>query len=157
VEGSGTSLKGTIEVDSSGDVLSANFPVFSPSDGDKATLKAERNGDGTLRVIMRGDVYDGRGFIKSTLSGPPGSKPKPDKDVDLDLKIGAVVGHHGETLRGLELKVSRRAGVVTNLVLNAKLGRNAPLTGDLRARGNGGRQAIFVETNDAGAFFRFND
>jgi hypothetical protein len=157
VEGSGSSLKGTVELDSSGDVVSASFPVFSLSDGDKATLKAERNGDGTLRVIMRGDVYDGRGFIKSTLSGPAGSKPKPDKDVDLDVKIGTVVGHHGETLRGLDLKVSRRAGVVTNLVLNAKLGRNAPLTGDLRGRGNGGRQAIFVESSDAGAFFRFND
>jgi Protein of unknown function len=157
VEGSGVSVKGVVEVDSSGEVLSANFPVFSLSDGDKATLKAERGADGTLRVTMRGDVYDGRSFVKSTMTGPPGSKPRPDKDVDLDVKIGTVAGFHGETLRGLELRVSRRAGVITSLALNAKLGRNAPLTGDVRGRGTNGRQVVFIETSDAGAFFRFND
>jgi hypothetical protein len=157
IEGSGVSVKGTVEVDSSGEVLSAHFPVFGLSDGDKTTLKAERNAEGTLRVTMRGEVFDGRGFVKATMTGPAGSKPKPDKDVDLDVKIGTVAGFHGETLRGLDLKVSRRAGVITNLALNAKLGRNAPLVGDVRGRGNGGRQVVFIETNDAGAFFRFND
>ena len=157
IEGSGSSAKGTVEVDSSGDVLSANFPVFSLSDGDKATLKADRGSDGTLRVTIRGDVYDGRGFVKSTISGPGNAKQKHDKDIDLDLKLGTVLGFHGETLRGLDLRVSRRGGVITSLALNAKLGRDAPLTGDVRGRGNGGRPAIFIESKDAGAFFRFND
>jgi uncharacterized protein DUF3971 len=157
IEGSGTSVKGTVEVDASGEVLSANFPVFGLSEGDKVTLKAERGNDGTLRVSMRGDVYDGRGFVKSTMTGPAASKPKPDKDIDLDVKIGAVVGYHGETLRGLDLRISRRAGVITNLALNAKLGRNAPLVGDLRGRGSNGGRVVYVESGDAGAFFRFND
>ncbi|MGA7488572.1 MAG: DUF3971 domain-containing protein [Xanthobacteraceae bacterium] len=157
IEGSGASVKGTVEVDSAGEVMSASFPVFSLSDGDKSTLKAERSADGTLRVTMRGEVFDGRGFVKSTMTGPASSKPKPDKDIDLDVKIGTVAGFHGETLRGLDLRVSRRAGVVTSLALNAKLGRNAPLVGDVRGRGSNGRQVIFIETSDAGAFFRFND
>jgi hypothetical protein len=157
VEAPGASVKGVVEVDASGDVLSANFPVFSPSDGDKTTLKADRSADGTLRVTVRGDVYDGRGFIKSTMSGASNRKQKHDKDIDLDLKLGAVVGFHGETLRGLDLRVSRRSGVITSLALNAKLGRDSPLTGDVRGRGTNGRQVVFVETNDAGAFFRFND
>jgi hypothetical protein len=157
IEGSGTSVKGTVEVDASGEVLSANFPVFGLSEGDKVTLKAERGNDGTLRVSMRGDVYDGRGFVKSTMTGPAASKPKPDKDIDLDVKIGTVVGYHGETLRGLDLRISRRAGVITSLALNAKLGRNAPLMGDVRGRGTNGRQVVYIESGDAGAFFRFND
>jgi hypothetical protein len=157
IEGSGTSVKGTVEVDSSGEVLSANFPVFGLSEGDKVTLKAERGNDGTLRVSMRGDVYDGRGFVKSTMTGPAASKPKPDKDIDLDVKIGTVVGYHGETLRGLDLRISRRAGVITSLALNAKLGRNTPLVGDVRGRGSNGRQVVYIESGDAGAFFRFND
>ena len=41
--------------------------------------------------------------------------------------------------------------------MSAKLGRETPLTGDLRGRGTNGRQVVFVETNDAGAFFRFTD
>lgn len=157
IEGSGISVKGAVEVDSSGEVLSANFPVFSLSDGDKTTLRAERGGDGTLRVTMRGEVYDGRGFVKSTLTGPAGNRSKSDKDIDLDVKLGAVAGFYGETLRGLDLRMSRRAGVITSLALSAKLGRNAPLVGDLRGRGDNGRQVIFIETSDAGAFFRFND
>jgi hypothetical protein len=155
VEGAGVSVKGTIEVDASGDVASANFPTFALADGDKATLKAERGSDGALRVTMRGDVFDARGFVKSTLTGPASSnKQKQDKDIDLDLKIATVIGFNGETMRGLDLRTSRRSGVITSLALNAKLGRDAPLVGDLRGRG---RQVLFVETNDAGAFFRFND
>jgi hypothetical protein len=157
VEGAGTSVKGTLEVDAAGDVISANFPVFAVSDGDKATLKAERGADGALRVSVRGDVYDGRGFVKSTLTGPANSKQKTDKDVDLDIKIGTVVGFNGETLRGLDLRLSRRGGVIMGLALNAKLGRDAPLTGDLRGRGSNGRQVLFIASNDAGAFFRFTD
>src|SRR5262245_45745395 len=113
MEGAGVSVKGTVEVDSSGDVVSANFPVFALSDGDKATLKAERGADGTLRMTLRGDVYDGRGFVKSTLTGAGSNKQKQDKDIDVDVKLGTVLGFNGETLRGLDLRVSRRNGVIT--------------------------------------------
>ncbi|HZD27160.1 MAG TPA: DUF3971 domain-containing protein, partial [Xanthobacteraceae bacterium] len=120
VEGAGTSVKGTVEVDASGDVVSANFPTFALADGDKATLKAERGSDGALRVTMRGDVFDARGFVKSTLTGPASSnKQKQDKDIDLDLKIATVIGFNGETMRGLDLRASRRSGVITSLALNA--------------------------------------
>ncbi len=157
VEAPSTSVKGVVEVDPLGQVVAASFPVFSLSNADKTTLKADRGPDGTLRVTMRGDVFDGRGFLKSALTGPGGSKNKHDKDIDLDVKLGAVVGFHGETLRGLDLRVSRRSGVITSLALNGTLGRGTPLLGDLRGRGNSARQVVFIETNDAGAFFRFTD
>jgi hypothetical protein len=159
IEAPGASAKGMVEVDASGDVVSANFPVFSLSEGDKTTLKADRGPDGTLRVTMRGDVYDGRGFVKSSMGGAGSAKPKShdNKDIDLDVKLGTVLGFHGETLRGLDLRVSRRGGVITSLALNAKLGRDTPIVGDVRGRGNTGRPVVFIETNDAGAFFRFND
>ena len=157
VEAPGATVKGMVEVDPSGEVLSASFPVFSLSNGDKTSLKADRGADGTLRVTLRGDIFDGRGFVKSSLTGAGGSKQKHDKDIDLDVKLGTVVGFHGETLRGLDLRVSRRGGAISSLALNAKLGRDTPLVGDVRGRGTTGRQVIFIETNDAGAFFRFND
>ncbi len=157
IEGANTSVKGMVEVDTSGDVVAANFPVFSLSNRDKATLKAERGSDGVLRVTVRGDVYDGRGFVKSTMAGPTNGKQPQDKDIDLDLKLATVAGFHGETLRGLDLRASRRGGVITSFALNAKLGRDTPLVGDLRGRGTNGRQIVYIETNDAGAFFRFTD
>jgi hypothetical protein len=157
IEAPNASVKGMVEVDSSGEILSANFPVFSLANRDKATLKAERAPDGTLRVTLRGDVYDGRGFVKLAMAGPANGKQQPDKDIDFDVKLGTVVGFHGETLRGLDLRASRRGGVITNFALSAKLGRDTPLAGDLRGRGTNGRQVVFMETNDAGAFFRFTD
>jgi Protein of unknown function len=158
IEAQGTSVKGTIEVDANGDVLTANLPVFNLSDGDKATLRAERGPDGALRVMMRGDVYDGRGFIKSSMAGPSTDQAKHSlRDVDVDVRLGTVAGFHGETLRGLDLRMSRRGGTIISFGVNAKLGRDAPILGDLRGRSGGGRNVLYVEAADAGAFFRFSD
>ena len=72
------------------------------------------------------------------------------------MKLGAVVGFNGEALRGLEMKMSRRAGEIRSLGLSAKIGRGGTLTGELRGR-PGGRQVVDLETSDAGALFRFTD
>jgi hypothetical protein len=157
IEGPGTSVKGAVEIDDNGQVQTASFPTFNLSDGDKTMLKAERGPDGALRVMLRGDVYDGRNFVKSAMAGPAASQGKQEtKDVDLDIKVGTVVGFHGETLRGLDLTMSRRGGAIKSLAVSAKLGRDAAFSGDLRGR-NGGRQVIYINAKDAGAFFRFTD
>lgn len=158
IDGGGTLIKGSLEVDQDGDLLNANFPVYAPSEGDKASLRADRNNDGVVKVVIRGDVFDGRGFIKSAISGKetdPKSKTK-SMDFDVDLKLGAVAGYYGEAVRSVDLKLSRRNGAIRSFALNGKLGRDTPLTGDLRGR-NQGREVVYLETNDAGAFFRFTD
>jgi hypothetical protein len=158
IDGSGSSVKGSVEVDENGQVLNANFPTFNLSDGDKTTLKAERGPDGALRVMLRGDVYDGRNFVKSAMGGPTSNQSKQEsKDVDLDIKVGTVVGFHGETLRGVDLTMSRRGGTIKSLAASAKLGKDAAFTADLRAARAGGRQVIYINAKDAGAFFRFTD
>jgi hypothetical protein len=156
IDGPGTAVKGSVEMDDSGQVQTANFPTFNLSDGDKTMLKAERGPDGALRVMLRGDVYDGRSFVKSAMAGPASQGKQETKDVDLDVKVGTVVGFHGETLRGLDLTMSRRGGTIKSLAASAKLGRDAAFTSDLRGR-NGGRQVIYINAKDAGAFFRFTD
>jgi hypothetical protein len=91
------------------------------------------------------------------MGGPTSGQNKQEaKDVDLDVKVGTVVGFHGETLRGLDLTLSRRGGAIKSLAVSAKLGRDAAFNGDLRGR-NGGRQVIYINAKDAGAFFRFTD
>jgi len=157
IDGSGTNVRGSVELDSSSDLVSANFPVFALSDGDKATLRAERTTDGTLRVVMRGDIFDGRGFVKSTLGNEADQKPKRTGDFDLDLRLGAVLGFNGETLRGVDLKLSRRAGQIRSFALTSKIGRDTPFTGDLRGATGRRRNVIYFETLDAGALFRFTD
>jgi hypothetical protein len=158
VDGGGVSIKGSVEVDQNGDLISANFPTYSPSEGDKTSLKAERGADGVIKMTMRGDVFDGRGFLKSATSAKePDAKSKiKNIDFDVDLKLGAVAGNNGEALRSVDCKLSRRSGVIKSFSLSGKLGRDTPLIGDLRGRTQG-RDVIYVETNDAGAFFRFTD
>jgi hypothetical protein len=158
IDGSGATVRGSVEFDSNNEISSANFSVFALSEGDKATLRADRAGDGTLRVAMRGDIYDGRNFVKSSLSGASVDKNKPKQvDLDLDIKLVTVAGHNGETLRGLDLKMSRRSGHIRSFAMSSKIGRDTPLSGDLRMRSRDNHQVIFFETDDAGALFRFTD
>ena len=158
IEGAGGGVKGSVEFDSAGEVQSANFPAYGFSDGDRASLKVERAADGALRVIMRGEVYDGRGFVKTTAGGASSNQnaKRHPVDVDVDMKLGAVVGFNGEALRGVDLKLTRRAGEIRSFGLSGKIGRDATLTGELRGR-NTGRQVVYLESSDAGAFFRFTD
>ncbi|HEX4408350.1 MAG TPA: DUF3971 domain-containing protein [Xanthobacteraceae bacterium] len=157
IEGAGGGVKGNIEFDGSGQLVSANFPSYGFADGDRASLKVDRTAEGAMKVVMRGDAYDGRGFVKNMTSSPPaepGKKPPPD--IDVDMKLGAVLGYNGEALRSLELKMSRRAGEVRSLGVTAKIGRAGALTGDLRSRADG-HQVVDLESTDAGALFRFTD
>ncbi|MFB9265565.1 DUF3971 domain-containing protein [Bradyrhizobium erythrophlei] len=158
VDGGGVSIKGSLEVDQNGDLMNANFPTYSPNDGDKTSLKADRGPDGVVKVTMRGDVFDGRGFLKSAISGreaDPKSKTK-NIDFDVDLKLGAVAGFNGEALRSVDAKMSRRNGIIKTFTLSGKVGRDTPVTADLRGRQQG-REVIYLQTADAGAFFRFTD
>ena len=159
IDGGGVSIKGSLEVDQNGELMNANFPTYSPSEGDKTSLRADRGADGVYKVTMRGDVFDGRGFLKSAISGKeadPKSKTK-NVDYDIDVKLGAVAGYNGEAVRSVDAKMSRRNGTIKSFALSGKLGRDTtPVTGDLRGPAQG-RDVIYIETNDAGAFFRFTD
>jgi hypothetical protein len=159
--GPGVSIKGSLEVDQNGDLLNANFPTYSPSEGDKTSLKAERGADGVVKVTMRGDVFDGRTFLKSAISGnsKDDSKNKSKNiDFDVDLKLGAIAGFNGEAVRSVDLKMSRRSGNIKAFSLTGKVGRDTPLTADFRGRSQGSaRDAVVLQTNDAGAFLRFTD
>ncbi|MDP3692216.1 DUF3971 domain-containing protein [Bradyrhizobium sp.] len=158
IDGGGVSIKGSLEVDQNGDLVNASFPTYSPSEGDKSSLKAERSPDGSLKVTMRGDVFDGRAFLKSAISGREADAKSKAKsiDFDVDLKLGAVAGFYGEAVRSVDVKLSRRNGLIRSFALSGKLGRDTPLTADLRGRAQG-REVIYLETADAGAFLRFTD
>lgn len=157
IDSSGTAIRGSAELSPEGELQSVSFPNYAASPGDKASFKAERAKDGVIKVVMRGDVFDSRDFVKDAMAGRSGDNGNKDsQDIDVDVKIGAVMGHHGEALRGLEVKMSRRNGVLKIFNMSAKIGRDAQLIGDLRGQ-TGGGQVFYVESGDAGAFFRFTD
>ncbi len=159
LDGSGALIKGSLELADNGDVNAANFPTFQLSDGDKASLKADRSGD-VLRVRITGDVVDARGIMKSLVGSPAApkdpktGKPQRNQDVDVEAKIGALTGNNGEVLRQMDLTVSRRGVELRNFSLSAKVGREGNLAGEIRNT-DAGRRALFLRTSDAGAVLRF--
>ena len=115
--------------------------------------------DGALRVVMRGDVYDGRNFIKSAMAGP--SDPK------IKAQLSRSRSRHQARRRWPAISARRSAAsicgcraaaaAIRSFSLNAKIGRDTPLIGEMRARVNNGRPVLYFETSDAGALFRFTD
>lgn len=157
MEGSGTTLKGALELSDKGELLSAQFPVFQLSDGDKASLKAEKAGD-VLKVRIRGEVVDGRNIMTSLVGTPAGQKrAEVTPDVDVDAKIGALTGNNGEVLRQFDLQVSRRGVEMTAFVLTAKAGRDGSVAGEMRNLSGSKQRALHISTSDAGALLRFLD
>src|SRR4029077_4330060 len=87
VDGGGASIKGSLEIDQNGELMSANFPTYSPSEGDKTSLKAELCPQHGVKVTMRGDVFDGRGFLKSAISGKEADPKSKTKNIDFDVDL----------------------------------------------------------------------
>lgn len=157
LEGSGTLLKGSLEFSDKGELLGAQFPTFQISDGDKASLRADKAGD-VLKVRIQGEVLDARGILRSLVGTPAGQKRAEDiPDLDLEAKVGALAGNNGEVLRQFELRVSRRGTEMRDFVLTAKAGRDGVLAGEMRTWQGNKRRALHVSTSDAGAVLRFLD
>ena len=158
-DGSGASIRGNVEFDQNGDFVSGTFPVFGLSDGDKANLRLERTPDNLYKVTVRGDTFDGRNFVRASMSGSAEGKqrrPGASMDIDIDAKVGAVAGFKGEVLRNLDLHLVRRGGTIRNLGVSARFAGEGVLQGELRGR-PGERQIVYLESTDAGALFRFTD
>ncbi len=158
VTGSGTTLRGVVELDEDGSFVSANLPTFHLSEGDRATLSASRANDGALRVTVRGDVLDARGAIRGLTEGAgnsPSGKPYKPRDLDLELRVGAARGNNGEVARNLDMRIIRRNGEIRSFSMAGRVGRDASMVGELRARE--GKPAIVLTSSDAGAMFRFAD
>jgi hypothetical protein len=121
----------------------------------------ERGQDGVVRGTMRGDVFDGRGFLKSAISGnsKDDSKSKlKNVDFDIDVKLGTVAGFNGEAMRSVDAKMSKRGGAIKAFTLSGRIGQNTPVAADLRGgRAQGSREVIYLQTNDAGSLLKFTD
>ncbi|MEP9353321.1 DUF3971 domain-containing protein [Xanthobacter sp. KR7-65] len=156
IDGSGTLLKGSMELSDNGDLLGANFPTFQLSDGDKAGLKAEKAGD-VLKIRIAGEVMDARGIMKSLVSAPTGNRRnQKTPDVDVEARIGALTGNNGEVMRQFDLSVARRGVETRDFTLTAKAGRDGAVAGEMR-NWQGKERALQITTSDAGALFRFLD
>jgi hypothetical protein len=134
-----------------------NIIVRDPTGGPVARLTdliAAQGADHVLKVSLRGAVDDARAVVKSLLRLSPGQLVQ-SSDLDLDARLDVFTGFNGESIRGFDLKLSRRSQRIAGLTFSGRLG-DAPVSITLR-RTTDGHDLVYAETIDAGALFRFGD
>ena len=130
--------------------------MITASDG-HSSVATEHAPDGRIKLMIRGDAYDGRRMLEAIYAGLSANDPSGSPfDLDLDIKLARLDGFNGEALRDVELTQSGQGGEITGFTLAAKLGKDARLNGEMRRRQDG-RAFLYLETKDAGAFFRFTN
>jgi hypothetical protein len=124
------------------------------ADGDQSSVQTTQEPDGRAKVVVRGDLFDGRRFLRAIVAGLTELDPNGSAfDIDLDIKLVTLMGFNGQALHDVTLKLANRDGKMLEFGLTSKLGL-ADLSCGL-GRGRDGRSMIYLEANDAGAFFRF--
>ncbi len=118
---------------------------FGPADD----LKLDVQGGAFLKATVRGAAFDAHSIIKALLSRDPAAQGA--KDIDIDAKIGNVIGLNKQSIRDFELALSRRGGALRGLQAKGQLGAGTLIA----QKDESGLMSI--QTSDAGAFARFLD
>jgi hypothetical protein len=154
------SAKGRFEIQK-GQINRAEFSALKLSPGDNVKLTFEKAR--VPKVVIRGNSFDLRPFLKSMQGGrieeaktPDGKPaPAPAPDFDLDLETTVLVGFNGELISAANAKAQRRQGRLAQLQLDGRFGA-APIAIATTAQRQDA-SVIAVSTEDAGAMFRFLD
>jgi hypothetical protein len=112
-------------------------------------LKLDLAGGPTMKASVRGAAFDARSLVKSLLSHDPNNGGS--KDLDIDVKIGAVGGANKQSISGFELTAAKRGGVLKSLSAVGRLGDGAF---SARKSEDG---VMTVRAEDAGALAKFLD
>ncbi len=151
------SLRGRVELQRDGQFSKADFSTFKLSGGDNARLLAEKQ-RGVTRLVLRGNSFDLRPFLRGLQAGkieegrPADSKPA---DFELDLQATVLIGFNGELMSGVETRIARRQGRLTQLALKGQFGA-APVAAS-SSDGQRDTTMINATSQDGGALMRFLD
>lgn len=144
-----TSLRGTIELDKKGGLVSAKLASLKLSPGDDLSGEISNSGD-RLHVALRGGTIDLRPFIQAMTA--PRSRKRADSSIDIDVKTKLATGYNRQALADFALTMSDQNGNISRFNLSGRAGRAT-----VRGRLIPGSTRIEVATGDGGAVFAFLD
>lgn len=147
-QGSGIDIQGVVDLAKAGGLSAAKFSRFAISQGDDAKLDVSKSGN-AYKIAMQGSSFNAQPIIADITSGAP---EKRALDIDVDAKLGTVIGHNGETLSGADFKFSRRNNTTRNLYIGGQIGTGA-IEG--RSAGDDAQRVLSLRAGDAGAVLRF--
>jgi Protein of unknown function/AsmA-like C-terminal region len=153
--GAGLGFKGSADLDDKGALIAARLSQLKLSSGDDARADYDRTETG-LKLVMRGASFDAHAFLARLSSADKNSADnEAPRDVDVDMRLGLVIGANKQALSNLDLRYSRRQNIIRQFQLNARQAR-AQVQGNLR-RADDGIDQINITTSEAGAFLSFLD
>ena len=135
----------------------AETPDYLMPDAARAAVETHRDADGRLQIEITGERFDGRRLIKRLLTDVrEGPSTLPGVDFDLHIAVATLAGFNGEELRGVDLRLARRAGRIEDFALTGSVPAGAAVRGSTRSIPNA-RRTLYLTADDAGAFLRFVD
>jgi hypothetical protein len=146
IEAGAVSGRGSAMFNPEGALKSLKLAPFRMGASDD--LKLDIEGGPTAKVTLRGATLDARSVVKGITASEPG---RASQDLDLDVKVGSVLGYNREQISGFDLTASRHGGAFTALDAHGRFGRAA-----FSAR-SGDSNLILIKSDDAGALARFLD
>ena len=165
VEGDDIAIEGLLGIGPDNRLREVSLPSFSLNVVTRldvqAVLKPEHANDktGNWQVKVKGQNFDGRDLFRSLFSvgsaGPDkAAKPgKPSPGLDLDAEIENVIGHGEVSLRGVKMRMTRRADKMTFMEARGTLDGGGPVAVSMIPEVGKPRQ-LLADTTDAGQAFK---
>jgi hypothetical protein len=139
--------RGAVQLGPDGAFQNAKLSQLRLLPGDD--LKVDIQGGSPLKAVVRGASFDARGLTRSLFAQGAGTGGV--KDVDIDARIGRVIGSNKQEIGQFEIVASRRGGLVRTVQAKGQLGYGA-----LSARKDESG-LLTVKAADAGALGKFLD
>jgi hypothetical protein len=153
----GVDVAGSLAVDKSGGLVSADFTRFALRPGDSASLLVKRGVRNGYVVTVSAKRLDGRGLIRQLKSGSrrPG-EAKGGVPFDVTASIGNLVGYGGVALDDVDLTVAGAQGRIDRMRFAATTESSAAAV-SARIEGDGGGRSLVLSSDDTGRLLRFLD
>lgn len=163
IAGDDIAIEGSVAIGADNKVREVLLPSFSLnviSRLDVQAIHKDTAGDkaGLWQVKVKGQNFDGRDMFRSLFSvgsgADKGGKPgKPSAGMDIETEIDNVIGHGEVSLRGLKMKMSRRADKLSFLEAHGTLDGGGPVAITMIPEAGQPRR-LLADTTDAGQAFK---
>ena len=117
LDGAGPVLKGSLDIAGDGNINGFQFGTFKLSPGDNVQADAQKT-QGGLKINVRGNSFDARPFLRGASKNASSATKM---EIDLDIKVVALVGFNGEIASNGEVKILRKGAQIKQGLINGRL------------------------------------
>ena len=152
ISGTDLSVKGSITLKSSGDLLVANLPTVKLGRLNSMGLTASRSADGALELDVTGQTFDSRPMIAGLFDEATGQiAPVGDDQTRLKATFDTVYAYRDRHVGNVRVVASTRGDALTSMRLEGNFADGAPMNLTIQPRLDGSRDMLFTTSNGGAA------